>query len=159
MNLYEEFFAVIGALNKLGARYAVVGGIAMAFHGRPRFTRDIDILIMPGDLEIVRGAFARLGFERLAPPWTFRKADLTLHRLVKIEGKEELALDVILANAAEYQQMISNAVQAKSQSGLVRVATKKDIVRMKQIRNSDQDKVDIRELENDQDRKGRQNRE
>ena len=39
---YEEF---IGALNAHGVRYLVVGAHAVAFHARPRATKDLDILI------------------------------------------------------------------------------------------------------------------
>jgi hypothetical protein len=157
MNLYDEFFAIAGLFNQLGVRYAVVGGIAMAFHGKPRFTRDIDILVMPEDLEVVRTALARLGYEQFARPWRFRRADLTLHRFVKIEGKDELTVDVLPANTSEHRGVIANALKAESKAGIVRVATRKDIVWMKKSRNSDQDRVDIRELENDEDRKGRKN--
>jgi len=41
---YEEFIA---ALNAHGVRYLVVGAHAVAFHARPRATRDLDILIEP----------------------------------------------------------------------------------------------------------------
>jgi hypothetical protein len=41
---YEEF---IGALNAHGVRYLVVGAHAVAFHARPRATKDLDILIEP----------------------------------------------------------------------------------------------------------------
>jgi hypothetical protein len=37
MELYDEFFQLIQALNDAGVTYAVVGGIAMAFHDEPRF--------------------------------------------------------------------------------------------------------------------------
>ena len=39
---YEEF---IGALNAHGVRYLVVGAHAVAFHARPRATKDLDIMI------------------------------------------------------------------------------------------------------------------
>lgn len=39
---YEEFIA---ALNAHGVRYLVVGAHAVAFHARPRATKDLDILI------------------------------------------------------------------------------------------------------------------
>ena len=42
---YEEFIA---ALNAHGVRYLVVGAHAVAFHARPRATRDLDIL-HPGE--------------------------------------------------------------------------------------------------------------
>ena len=41
---YEEFIA---ALNAHGARYLLIGAHAVAFHARPRATKDLDILIEP----------------------------------------------------------------------------------------------------------------
>jgi hypothetical protein len=41
---YEEFIA---ALNAHGVRYLVIGAHAVAFHARPRATKDLDILIEP----------------------------------------------------------------------------------------------------------------
>jgi hypothetical protein len=51
MELYREFFTIIKALNQKGLDYSVVGGIALAFHAQPRFTRDIDLLAKPMDLQ------------------------------------------------------------------------------------------------------------
>lgn len=155
MNLYDEFFALIPYLNKLGVRYAVIGGIAMAFHGRPRFTRDIDVLIHPDDIELVRMAFQRLGYRETAAPWTFRNTNLTLHRFLKVAGEEEMMIDILLANTPDHQQIIARAVQAEAEIGPVHVATRNDLVRLKSSRNSDQDKVDIRGLLDDSDREGR----
>jgi hypothetical protein len=41
---YEEFIAV---LNAHGVRYLLVGAHAVAFHARPRATKDLDVLIDP----------------------------------------------------------------------------------------------------------------
>lgn len=41
---YEEFIA---ALNGHGVRYLIVGAHAVAFHARPRATKDLDILLEP----------------------------------------------------------------------------------------------------------------
>jgi hypothetical protein len=41
---YEEFIA---ALYAHGVRYLVIGARAVAFHARPRATKDLDILIEP----------------------------------------------------------------------------------------------------------------
>jgi hypothetical protein len=41
---YEEF---IEFLNQLGAKYLVVGAHAVAFHARPRATKDLDVFIEP----------------------------------------------------------------------------------------------------------------
>ncbi len=155
MNLYDEFFALIPHLNTLGVRYAVIGGIAMAFHGRPRFTRDIDVLIHPEDIELVRMAFQRLNYRETAAPWTFRNTNLTLHRFLKVAGEEEMIVDVLLANTPDHQQIIARAVQTDAEVGPVRVAAKDDLIRLKSSRNSDQDQVDIRGLQDDSDRESR----
>jgi len=51
MNVFEEFKRVVLELEKQKVRYAIVGGVAMAFYTEPRFTRDIDILVESEDFE------------------------------------------------------------------------------------------------------------
>lgn len=41
---YEEFIA---ALNAHGVRHLIIGAHAVAFHARPRATKDLDILLDP----------------------------------------------------------------------------------------------------------------
>jgi Nucleotidyl transferase of unknown function (DUF2204) len=41
---FEELFA---CLNARSVRAVVVGGHALAFHGRPRFTKDLDVFVEP----------------------------------------------------------------------------------------------------------------
>ncbi len=41
---YEEFIA---GLNDHGVRYLLIGAHAVAFHARPRATKDLDILLDP----------------------------------------------------------------------------------------------------------------
>lgn len=149
MNLYDEFFSIMSFFNKLGIRYAVVGGIALAFHGKPRFTRDIDILIHQDDMDLLLMVMDRSGYQETAEPWTFPNTALTLRRFLKVEGEDEMMMDVLLAGADEHFRIIENAVSAESSIGMIPVAAKRDIIRMKRFRDSDQDRVDISELERD----------
>ena len=48
MELNPDFKEFLQSLNENDVRYLVVGGYAVAFHGHPRYTKDIDIWI---DLE------------------------------------------------------------------------------------------------------------
>ena len=43
----SRLLKVCGLLNAGHVRYVVVGGFALALHGYPRFTKDVDILIEP----------------------------------------------------------------------------------------------------------------
>lgn len=45
MKLHSDLRAFVELLNSRGVEYVVVGGHAVAFHGHPRFTGDIDFLI------------------------------------------------------------------------------------------------------------------
>ena len=47
MDLAPDFDAFIDSLIAHGAEFVVVGAYALAFHGAPRFTGDLDILIQP----------------------------------------------------------------------------------------------------------------
>jgi hypothetical protein len=47
MDLAPDFDEFIGSLIAYGVEFVVVGAYALAFHGAPRFTGDIDILVRP----------------------------------------------------------------------------------------------------------------
>ena len=43
--LNQDFREFIQSLNDNRVRYLVVGGYAVAFHGHPRYTKDLDIWV------------------------------------------------------------------------------------------------------------------
>ncbi len=45
MRLQKDLREFIGSLNFQRVEYVIVGGFALAFHGRPRYTGDLDILV------------------------------------------------------------------------------------------------------------------
>jgi nucleoside-diphosphate-sugar epimerase len=47
MKVHEDFKDFIDALNKNNVEYVIVGAFALAFHGHPRATGDIDIWLRP----------------------------------------------------------------------------------------------------------------
>jgi len=53
MSIFFEFHKLVKRLQEKKVAYAVVGGVAMAFHAYARFTRDIDILTKESELEVV----------------------------------------------------------------------------------------------------------
>lgn len=50
----RDFFDLFCALNAAEARYLVVGGYAVTFHARPRFTKDLDVWIDPDPANAAR---------------------------------------------------------------------------------------------------------
>lgn len=47
MEVYQDYKELFASLNSRNVNYVIVGAYAMAFHGHPRFTGDIDILVQP----------------------------------------------------------------------------------------------------------------
>lgn len=45
MTFNRDFKEFIASLNANGVRYLIVGGYAVAFHGHPRYTKDLDVWI------------------------------------------------------------------------------------------------------------------
>jgi hypothetical protein len=60
----SDFEELLACLNAHHVRALVVGGHALAFHGRPRYTKDLDVLVEPTPENAGRliGALVEFGF-------------------------------------------------------------------------------------------------
>lgn len=146
LNLYDEFSAIVAAFRKRKLRFAVVGGLAMAFHDEPRFTRDIDLLLHSDDEERLVPAMTALGYFESSPPFLPRKTPIVLRRFIKAVGEEFIPVDILVGKDKRIDAIVENAASQRWKRSTVRVATKEDIIKLKKGRGSDQDKVDIKRL-------------
>ncbi|HEY6391540.1 MAG TPA: hypothetical protein VIX89_09695 [Bryobacteraceae bacterium] len=64
MDFQRDFAELCSLLNAKSVDFPIVGGYAVAFHGAPRFTGDLDILISPDScqIECVLSALCEFGF-------------------------------------------------------------------------------------------------
>lgn len=152
MNVFEEFKLLVSELEKQGARYALVGGVAMAFYTEPLFTRDIDLLVDSDDFDKVKSVLEKEGCFESASPWTFRNVAIELHSFLKVVDEEDEMIDILVAKDEEVRRRIQNAVEAESEEGRVMLAAKKDLIWLKRTRDSKQDQADIEKLEDDKNR-------
>jgi len=67
MNLEKDLREFVALLNALNVRYIVVGAFAVAYHGYPRYTGDIDLFIerSPENAERLMGVIEQFGFSDL----------------------------------------------------------------------------------------------
>jgi hypothetical protein len=152
MNVFEEFNRLVKELETRKVRYALVGGVAMAFYTEPRFTRDIDLLIDSEDYEKAKGILEKEGYFESASPWTFKRVPIELHRFLKVIDEDEMIIDILIAEIEEVRRIIRDSVEAESEEGRIKIASRKDLIWLKRMRASKQDQADIEKLEDEKDK-------
>ena len=92
-HLQSDLREFIGLLNSLKVEYLVVGGHAVAFHGHPRFTGDIDFFIRATseNAERVLRALGAFGFGSLG----ITASDLTAPGQVVQLGRPPNRIDIL----------------------------------------------------------------
>src|SRR5215207_8263701 len=94
--LLDEFRTITEALNMAGIDYAVCGGWAMAIHGLPRATIDIDLLIAAEDLERAWELAKRNGYDVEGLPLHFGVIEIRRISKIDPETKTLYTLDFLL---------------------------------------------------------------
>ena len=151
MNIKDELLGIIDALTSAGIEYGVAGGLAVAIHGCPRLTVDIDVLIHAEDLDRARAVLAPTGFDlesgivRLiaGPPEEER-----LFRLAKSEGTEFLTLDLLLATSRR-ERVWATRESFEFGGRTLWVISRDELIQMKRRAGRPKDLADIAALESE----------
>ncbi len=61
-SVFNALHGIAGRLTELGIPYAVVGGMALFYHGLRRFTEDVDILVTKDSLKTIHKKLDGLGY-------------------------------------------------------------------------------------------------
>ena len=146
LDLADEFEAVISALADHSIDYAVCGGLAMAIHGFPRATVDIDLLIRPEAEERVYAAVEPLGFRIRATPMHFDQGKMEIRRVTKIDSTgDTLMLDLLLVTPA-FENVWRDRATIESDFGPISVVSRDGLIELKSGRMSGVDQEDIKRL-------------
>lgn len=142
--LLTEFKTITNALNQTGIEYAVCGGWAMAIHGLPRATMDIDLLILSKDLDRVLDVAKTNGFDIEGLPLHF---DIEIRRISKMdrETKQLITLDLLLASE-EHQNLWASRQKIAWREGEAFVVSREGLIQMKRLAGRTQDLADIEKL-------------
>src|SRR5258706_1488571 len=98
----RDFAEMLSALSAAGAEYLVVGAHALAAHGRPRATGDLDIWVRPVAANADKVWAALVGFG--APLGGLLKEDLQTPGIVFQIGIEPVRIDILTAiDGVEFQ--------------------------------------------------------
>ncbi len=138
-SVHEALRKITRRLDDLGIPYALVGGMAMFFHGYRRFTEDVDLLVTKADLNAIHEKLEGLGY---VTPFTQSKNLRDAELGVKIEflttdgypgdGKPKPVafpnpVDVVVEIEGVKCVQLPRLVELKLASGMTQLARIKDL--------------------------------
>jgi len=145
LDLFEQTMQLLALLEQRRVPYALAGGLALAVHGVPRATSDIDLLVPPQQVEAALAVARESGFSVEALPMRFSDG-MELRRITRIEGDESLTLDLLLVNET-LLPVFEGRRRYATGGGEISVVSREGLIAMKASAGREQDLADIRRLE------------
>jgi hypothetical protein len=136
---FEELFALFGAHE---VRFLVVGGYAFAFHAKPRYTKDLDLLIdaTPENAERVLQALADFGFGSL----NLTSEDFTTPGNIIQLGHPPSRIDFLNSlKKVTFDEAWERRVQGNFSGQKIFYIGLEDLIRNKQAVGRPQDRADV----------------
>ncbi|HEV2883952.1 MAG TPA: nucleotidyl transferase AbiEii/AbiGii toxin family protein [Pyrinomonadaceae bacterium] len=148
LDIYDEFRNLVAELEEHEIDYALCGGMAMAVHGRPRMTIDIDILVQPESLDRVMAIANRLNYKVRGLDMSFANGAVEIRRISKIdpESGDLLPLDLLLVTP-QLRVVWESRIDSEWEGRKLSVVSRSGLVALKRLRGSGQDLDDIKTLE------------
>ncbi|MBN2498477.1 MAG: hypothetical protein JXR96_28055 [Deltaproteobacteria bacterium] len=145
MSLSRDFVEFIECLNRSGVEYLLVGGHALAFHGWPRFTKDIDFWVRatPENARKILDALAGFGFSDL----DLKAEDFTSPGRVVQLGVPPNRIDIVNEiDGVEFSQAWARRVESDYAGARLLVIHRDDLVANKRSTGRQQDLLDLQKL-------------
>jgi len=142
MKVEKDYEDLLRLFNKNKVKYCIIGAYAVAFYGRPRYTKDMDILIEPEvkNAEKIVKALDEFGFKNCG----LQVKDFTEKGRIIQLGYEPIRVDIITSILrVDFEDIWKNKKKGVYGSQKVFFIALKDLIKIKKISNRKQDKVDL----------------
>ena len=143
--MHRDFIEFIEILNRNNVEFVIIGGIALAYHGFPRFTGDIDIWIRPS-LDNVKKTFNSIeeffGTRMTTAPEDFLRG----HNMISL-GEEPVKIEIhVTLDGVTEDEIWNTRTGGKFGDEDVHYIGKETFIKNKKAVGRDQDLVDIKKL-------------
>jgi hypothetical protein len=148
IDLNDDFRDLLVELFDAGARFVVVGGYAVAFHGYPRATKDLDVLVQaePENARRVYAALEKFG----APLDTFdvRTEDFASYDGVLQLGVPPRRIDILnRVDGITFAEAAADGETFEVEGRAIPIIGRSALIKNKRAAGRDQDLVDVKVLE------------
>jgi hypothetical protein len=146
MNLPKDFSEFIELLNAHQVRYLIVGGYAVGFHSRPKFTHDLDIWIENTQENALKVLVVLKDFG-------FGELDITINDLINPDtiiqlGYAPLRIDLITdLSGLNFSESYQKKIEGSYLGVTAYFIALDDLIINKQIAGRDKDLNDIKWIE------------
>lgn len=144
--LNRDFKEFIQSLNDNGVRYLIVGGYAVALHGHPRYTKDLDIWVEMNPDNATRAvkALDRFGFGSLG----LKEADFLIPDQIIQLGYPPNRIDLLSTlPGVDFTPCYDSRVQIEIDGVLVAFIDLDNLKKSKRASGRHQDLADLENLE------------
>lgn len=144
-DVYAEFVALVRAFDAAQIDYALCGALALAVHGAPRATKDIDIIARKEDAARIREVSRAAGFVFEALPMELSSSGIEVQRFTKLVEGRPLMLDVLWL-IPKLQAIWDDRERRAWQGGELSVVSRDGLITLKLTAGRPQDLVDVSSL-------------
>jgi len=146
MVINKDFKEFIQLLNENKVRYLIVGGYAVAFHGHPRYTKDLDLWIWldKGNAEKLIEALNNFGFSSL----NFSVKDFLNPDNVVQLGSPPNRIDILTdLDGVDFETCYNSKVKLKIDNIVINFIDLENLKKNKKASGRAQDLADLEKLE------------
>lgn len=150
--IYQDFLELLLVLEKHRVEYAVIGGYAVGMYAEPRYTKDLDLIVVPSENNgtALIAALEEFG----APVNNLTKEDIANPGLLYIFGIEPLRVDILnRIKGASVSEIITRAKVIEINKTSIKIVDINDLITIKKLSGRPQDLVDVQNLEKVNDKK------
>jgi hypothetical protein len=140
-----DFEELLRLLEQNNVRYMIVGGYAVAFHGFPRFTKDIDIYFLNSEDNIakVQKSLMQFGFKKKEAPLNLFKKKGNIIQFGVVPVRIDLINSISGIRFEEAEKHVKRGLFGKVKVNFI---GKMDLIQNKRATGRPQDAVDVQTL-------------
>lgn len=149
---FEDVLDLCTALNAAGAKYVLIGGVAVILHGYLRGTKDIDLLVetSPENVKKIKKALTYLPDQAILQ---MAEDEINKHLVVRIA--DEIVIDLMAKACGITYETASESIEIKNLEGvLIPIAGKEILILTKDtVRPSDKTDVQFLRMKIEEEKK------